>query len=546
MNRLHRLCIAWGLIMLASASVVSAEGISTREDREALFEYLYQKTMEREAFSEIKNRRLRLNLKQTLRRFKDEIAGAKNDVELFYALVRMSNARKDRHLHVEEIGGGLQIKSVFEDQARKFGWPPGESLVTPIRLYVDYSDPKSPFLFVADVGKDVQIDASQKHPQVGDRLVAVNGIAFAQLAEQMRPYCPYSTEPNFWVMLATGIARVSKVWPPDFYQSQLQLELENAQHGRYSLSLDYVDEEAEIHWEGAWQPKYPGFKNVENRETFDLYRHESRQVLLLAWHGFREHLVKDMDYLVDLAEKEGWLDYDIIVDGTRSRGGSKGAYAIQRLTPKSFKTTFGNLRMSDVIPKFIEEKVAEYFQGSIVDAGVSETIDDGTWLVEWLTQDVLKGYRAGQQFSNRVPFKLAHAPKYSDGILKPAEKHFRGRLVCLFSPRGGSHLDQFAAIVRDNQLGYSIGMPTGGYSNTWEWEEEVKFPISQEPVCKFMWSIGHTVRPNGELLEGNPANVDEYIPVTRDNYTRYYNILISGALARLSEMRTSEDVQPKR
>ena len=89
-------------------------------------------------------------------------------------------------------------------------------------------------------------------------------------------------------------------------------------------------------------------------------------------------------------------------------------------------------------------------------------------------------------------------------------------------------------------------MPTGGYSNTWEWEEEVIFPISQEPVCKFMWTIGHTVRPNGELLEGNPANVDEYIPVTRDNYTRYYHILLSRALARLSEMRTSEDVELKR
>jgi hypothetical protein len=85
-------------------------------------------------------------------------------------------------------------------------------------------------------------------------------------------------------------------------------------------------------------------------------------------------------------------------------------------------------------------------------------------------------------------------------------------------------------MVVDNDLAYTIGMPTGGYSNTWEWDEVLTFPISGKPVVEFMWNIGHTIRPNGEILEGNAAQVDKYIPETRENYLNYYDILLDEAI----------------
>ena len=92
-------------------------------------------------------------------------------------------------------------------------------------------------------------------------------------------------------------------------------------------------------------------------------------------------------------------------------------------------------------------------------------------------------------------------------------------------------------MIRDNGLAYTIGMPTGGYSNTWEWEETLFFPTSKKPVVKLMYSMGHTIRPNRELLEGNPAQVDEYIPLTRDNYQNYYELLLSRAFKHLGTER---------
>ena len=106
-------------------------------------------------------------------------------------------------------------------------------------------------------------------------------------------------------------------------------------------------------------------------------------------------------------------------------------------------------------------------------------------------------------------------------------------MVCFFGPYGGSHLDQFAAIIVDNGLAQTIGMPCGGYSNTWEWEEVLTFPISEKPVVSYMWSIGHTIRPNGEVLEGNPAPVADKLPLTRENYLTYYETLLSRALKHL-------------
>jgi hypothetical protein len=51
-----------------------------------------------------------------------------------------------------------------------------------------------------------------------------------------------------------------------------------------------------------------------------------------------------------------------------------------------------------------------------------------------------------------------------------------------------------------------------------------------------MWSIGHTIRPNGEVLEGNPARVDEWVPVTADNAGRYHGLLFEAALRYLDSV----------
>ncbi|MEE4213474.1 MAG: hypothetical protein V2I34_00310 [Bacteroidales bacterium] len=499
---------------------------STPEDREQLFEYIIEKTKTREAFSPIKNKIMAFDPLEEMMAYREEMIKADTDEDLFNVLMKISNARRDRHLSVSTIDGGLLIDDSTD-------------LAAPVIFRVDYTGENDYFLFVGDYAKNISDYTGEYIPAIGDKLIGVNGKSFPAFFDEIRPYTRYSTIKGLWKSVAEEMTLKNHQHPLSMDNDEIVLELEKSGGETYTVTLPYLDPES-IDWLDTYKShgenRYSGFERLLDRETFDIYiSPENKNVLLIDWYGFRENLVEDMNFLMDYAAENNMLDYDIIWDGTRSRGGSLGAYAVQRLFPKEFKTTFGNVKISDVIPIFIERREKAYEQRrDVLDGGVTELLDDGTWLIEWLRTDVTEAIERGDDYSNNVPFKLAHLPKDSDGIIYPAEKHFTGNAVCLFGPHGGSHLDQFASIVIDNKLAYTVGMSTGGYSNTWEWDEDLVFPISGKPVVNFMWDIGHTIRPNGEVLEGNPAQVDKYIPQGRDNYLNYYDLLLDEALSYLN------------
>lgn len=524
------------LVLLAAAGCDASDStdmsIGTPEARAALFDTVLARVERREAFSPIKNRNLGIDPLAQMRALRPALLSATTEEELFYALQRLSNARNDRHLDVALVPGGLTpgngrgVPHLNEEEEQP-------ALHAPIKVLPDFGTPGAVAFFVSDLPANADLLPTPA-PELGDRIVSVNGRPFADYLEAVTPYHRYSAIPNFWWRTAMHFPERTGLLPDALYEDDLTLELERLDGTSISVRLPYL-EPADLEWSGAADPKYEGFRLVERTGTFDLYLPESDglDVVVLRWYGFRETLVEDMDWLIDYADREGLLHSAVIVDGTRSRGGSKGAYALQRLTPRPFRVTFGNLRLSDVIEPFIEEKVHEAATGGALDSGVTETLDDGSWLLDWLQHDVLDSLAAGAEYTNDVPFKLAHLPKDSDGMLQPAPLHFSGPLICFFGPQGGSHLDQFAAQVTDNGLGYTMGMPTGGYSNTWEWEEVLTLPGSERPLVRFMYNIGHTVRPNGTILEGEAPPVDEFIPLTRENFQTYYSILLERALDRL-------------
>lgn len=510
---------------LFSCGVNEESRVSTKEDRTALFDYIIEKTEAREAWSPVKNKNLDYDPIQEMMKFREEMVAADTDEALFDVLIRISNARRDRHLSISPVEGGIQVNDSLERQA-------------PVIFRVDFAKPDEYFFFLGDKSSNIADYCGEMIPEIGDKLLQVNGILIGDYFEKTKQYIRYSSVNGLWLKLAEAISLQYCMLPFTMDKEEISFSLEKIDGTEYEITLPYL-EPGSIKWEDHYkehgEPRYKGFEMLYSVETFDLYISEGKDVLLLDWYGFREDLVKDMDQLVEYAAENNMLELPLIWDGTRSRGGSKGAYAIQKLFPEPFKTTFGNVRISDVIPLFIAEREERFQRRSgMLDGGVNETLDDGSWLMDWLRTDVQKAIDEGDEYSNNVPFKLAHLPKDSDGILQPAEIHFSGSVVCFFGPHGGSHLDQFAAMVVDNKLAYTIGMPTGGYSNTWEWDEELIFPISKKPVVEFMWNIGHTIRPNGEILEGNAAQVDKYIPETRENYLNYYDILLDEALIYLT------------
>jgi len=494
--------------------------------RGVLFDSLMTLTANREALSPIKNLHWGIDPLDAMESYRDEVINADTEEKLFYALEKVSNARNDRHLEISLVENGIRLKV-------SSGIAGGEETVysTPLKILPDYSD--ASVYFVSDLsGNQDHFSSGTVAP--GERIIAVNHMPIEQYEKSVRPYHQSSYRPNFRWRMAEGITVKTANLPPIFYGDHLVLELEKLDGSSHTVQLPYLHPDS-IPWQNISEPQYPGFKLEHSTPTYDLYLPLGGQgTVILTWYGFRETMIADVDQLMEMAQDNAWLDFDIIIDGTRSRGGSAGAYAMQRFSPKPFKTTFGNIRISDVVPIFTQEKRAEVESGGSLDSGVPEAMDDGTWLMDWLENEVADSVDSGATYSNSVPFKLAHAPKNSDGILQPALQHFRGRMVAFFVPRRGSHLDQFAAIIKDNSIGYMIGMTAGGYSNTWEWEETIGFPGTDQPVIQFMWDIGHTIRPNGEILEGNPALPDELFLLTRHNFDTYYQELLRKALEHLN------------
>ncbi|MEO1245260.1 MAG: hypothetical protein AAFX56_06190 [Pseudomonadota bacterium] len=496
--------------------------IASAADRQALFDYLLRKTLEREAFSPEKNRALGLNVEAAMRAMEPDVVNAATEEDLFYALARLSNARRDRHLSVWEIAGGLTAPQYYPGEDT----PPAP--VAGVRIELDYARRDGIVMFVADLATNAALTGGLLP---GDLVVSINGVSPAERLEQWRPYMRYSTELGFRKKTSQVLASRTGLLPPEYYRETLDLEVVTISGNTRSVNLPYVERDS-IEWQGDGVNPFPGFSLEASRPTFDLYLPDGDStVIVLDWHRFHAKLVEDMDWLMEFAAANELLDHDIVFNATRSGGGSLGAYAIQRLSPKPFKTTFGNLRISDVIPEFISTRV-EAFEArqDPLDKGGKETIDDGSWLIDWLSTDVQAAYDNGEEYTNNVPFKLAHAPKDSDGVIQPADVHFRGNMVCIFGPNGGSHLDQFYAIVTDNALCPTIGMETGGYSNTWEWYEEVVFPTTGKPAIGFMWNIGHTISPNGRIVEGDPLPIGEPIPLTHENFSKYDSILLKRAL----------------
>lgn len=518
--------------------------LGTPELRAALFDTLLARTARRDAFSPVKETALGYDPMEEMRGLREMVVGAATEEELFYALARLSHARRNRHLDVALVPGGLTLAAAPGVDR----WPGGRDRVlqAPVRILPDYGAEGG--YFVGDLAEGALPPGSM---EVGDRVVAVNGLRVADHEDAARPYHRHSSKIGLRWRLAESMAQHSAILPPTLRSDSLELEVLGRDGRVATHRLPYLDPTT-LRWEGHSEPHYPGFAAVRTTPTWTLLLPEGeslaeggriasgssptagpREPMILLWTGFRETMVPDVDTLVALGARAGLLDRPLVVDVTRSRGGSLGPYALQRLQPHPFRTTHGNLRLSDVTPAFIDAKWEDFRASNINDGGVPETVDGGGWLMDWLETDVRAALARGDTYTAPVPFKLAHAPRDSDGILPPAPMHFRGPLAVISGPSGGSHLDQFNAIVVDNALGPVVGMTSGGYSNTWEWEEVLTFPGTRQPVIGWMYDIGHTLRPDGSILEGNPAAVDEWIPLTAAGHRDYYPRLLAAALAKL-------------
>ena len=147
---------------------------------EKLFDEIIAKTERREAFSEIKETNIGFSAIEDMKALRDEFLAAETELELYYALIKLSNTRRDRHLRVNPVDGGLE--------------PPVRQpcVSAPIYVLPEISDVYNPAFFVVAVGEGVA------SPQVRDVIVGVNGRSMEKYIEESALLIRHSTLPGLY------------------------------------------------------------------------------------------------------------------------------------------------------------------------------------------------------------------------------------------------------------------------------------------------------------------------------------------------------------
>ena len=220
-------------------SCQTASHVSTAEDRAALFEYILAKTMEREAFSPVKNEILNLDIKTGMLQFKEEMIAADTDAKLFNVLMKISNARKDRHLSVGLVDGGLDLSDIEIKHA-------------PIRFAVDYGALDVYSFFVSDYAENILEYTGENQPEIGDKLITVNGQPIDEYFDTVEPYHRYSTINGLWWKFAEALPQQTYRVSSTLQKNTLECTLEKKDGVQYSIELPYFDP-GSIEWQGFYQ-----------------------------------------------------------------------------------------------------------------------------------------------------------------------------------------------------------------------------------------------------------------------------------------------------
>ena len=182
--------------------------------RAALFESILARTEAREAFSPVKNEALGLDPLGAMRALRDRVVAADGEEELYYALAALSAARRDRHLDVILVPGGLELPDSAGVEVS--GGDAPEPRQAGVRVFPDYGSGELAY-FVGEVAEGVD------GPPVGSRVLEVNGMPVQAWHDAAAVYVPHSTEAGLRWKLAEAMTVSSAIFPPALRPEELTL-----------------------------------------------------------------------------------------------------------------------------------------------------------------------------------------------------------------------------------------------------------------------------------------------------------------------------------
>ena len=155
----------------------SGSPIGTPEMRNALVDSILAMTERREAWSPFKEEALDYDPLAEMEAVRSEVVEAETEEEFFYALTKLSHARRDSHLSVDPVPGGIAGLTHEERRA-------------PILVLPDYTNFDSPDFFIAGIDEE---GLDGRPVEIGDLIVSINGRSAPEYIRTFRAWTRHSS-----------------------------------------------------------------------------------------------------------------------------------------------------------------------------------------------------------------------------------------------------------------------------------------------------------------------------------------------------------------
>ena len=188
----------------------------------------------------------------------------------------------------------------------------------------------------------------------------------------------------------------------------------------------------------------------------------------------------------------------VLVDVRDNPGGGVNLPLLRLLATKPFRTTTRGVAARPLLTRDPE------FREAALSMSASPA------MIAQLKKDLDSGAAETSRFSFDC---RSEACPGSEANAEPDPQHLTLPVVVLSGPACISSCDQFVAVVADNGLGKLVGLPSAGASAPFRAPR--KFTLANGQTFSITLNVGLTWRPNGDALEGNPAQPDLVFPLGR-------------------------------
>jgi len=445
------------------------EWLGQGTEREALFDEYAQTIKDAQVFSELGFKRLGTTWEKELARARQRFLEADTKLDVYYALLSLQRSFHDARSSLT-VPGGLT--------------PPSDKFSLPFTLAVRGDS--------LDNAQYIVVQSSLSEVKAGFLLKQYGAKTIQQLEYDFSEWLDNTSPEQLRMELAKALTRTSpSQYPSPDMNAPVTIVFTDPANQKETSVL--------VRWQrgvtDAPSEDYEGLTLDYTGINYRIYKDTVNQTIVLVYPSFNYLRGED----VDTQNLGNYLNQqtlaNLVMDVRDNTGGNINTNLIALFARERFRILTRELVFVPVV-----KRDRAFFEESLT-------------LADNYMRKLISDYAAREKDaarSPRFPFfcKTANCST-EEATYEPNLNVRKFNFAILSGPKCMSSCDQFVSIVKDNNIGQVVGLPSRGAHSPMRAKKESGLKNGDKFSMIFTTGIGY--RANGEPLEGNSAKVDYYL-----------------------------------